>query len=240
MVQFLEERLWAKLPEHPGVLVVCSNAVIRPNGALALSDGYAIDAREQIPGIDKEGGAIASQLSDKNYGFLQIRHPRVQDQPNGESFGKRGIGVFQIAYTHKSGISVDVVKASVMKLASYVRETPYYNIRMDSPVLYAEDQETRDAIADAMSILPDNVTLTTVPRTLDDAPLEVGDKVASAVKSRSSYHWIGEVHSFVPNYPHLVYVDFPDRLDPKETDGMKLREGASVITYRVDELRKLL
>ncbi len=204
-----------------------------------MSDGYALDARERIPGIDKECGAMIHEWSPlSDYGFLPIRPARMPDSKDGGKFGKRGFGIFQITRSHKDIPNTSLVKDSITKLRAYALEYPTHNIRMDSPLIFTLPED-RQVLSAALSTLPDNVTLTTCARPVDDSPLQVGDFVSSSDKDSCAYHWQGEVTKLPGDYPHLAFVSYQDRLDPREVDGFKLGFTQSEICCKIASLRKI-
>jgi hypothetical protein len=130
-----------------GMIVVTTNATVNQDGCLVMGRGAALQARDMIPGIDRQAGALIlnstkTTVTDNGvsfdsfyYGFLQIR-------PSGN--GKAGFGIFQVKYQFAENARLSLIKASCLSLVSWMHKHPDIPVRMNYPGIGAGHLTEKD------------------------------------------------------------------------------------------------
>jgi hypothetical protein len=151
-MKIVRENLWI-LPPAPGMIVVTTNGAVNKDGELVMGRGAALEAKQRIPGIAKEAGALLWGIGCENpaiYHWLVMRAPY---RP-----GKVGFGLFQVKRVWSDDASLDMIRKSAQALAEYAKANPTLNIRMNYPGI-GNGRLKRNDVEPLLCVLPDNVTI---------------------------------------------------------------------------------
>lgn len=161
----VEEELWTKVP-LPVCYLVTTNAVVE-KGRLVMGTGAALQAKNRIPGIDREAAEIIEQYKQFHeitglpfYGVLTIR-------PWWGAFGedgkekpptKAGFGIFQVKFHWRDKADPRLISMSWQILRNKALTTPKVQYRMNYPGIGAGGLERKD-LEHLFKWIPDNVTI---------------------------------------------------------------------------------
>ena len=178
MPNIVREELW----EHPGMIVVTTNATITHRGLLVMGRGAPLQAKQRYPRIAKECADVIREATRSvwsypaPYGdmamgaydmecemedmdgysgvgyYFQVIRPPCPDE------NKVGFGIFQVKAHFRDNAHLELIRRSVVALREYCRNHPDVSIRMNYPGI-GYGHLGREAVKPLLVGLPDNVTI---------------------------------------------------------------------------------
>ena len=134
------------------MIVVTSHATVGQNGCLNMECGPASEARERIPGIERQcGQAVLAHAVSGVYGFLPVRPFRPQAKTV-------GFGLFQTRREWDEPADPELIRHSMECLRQYLAQYPNLKVRMDYPGIGNGDLGVEE-VAPLLEPLPPKVIL---------------------------------------------------------------------------------
>ena len=134
--------------------LITTNSVLKKNGALVMGRGLAKQARDSIPGIDKQFGQWIQEFRNETghwtYGLLLPK----------PGFENADFGIFQVKYNFSEAAILELIVYSTGMLAERARNEPNKTFALNFPGIGNGGLEY-DTVKPIVDLLPDNVNVWT-------------------------------------------------------------------------------
>lgn len=162
------------------MIVVTTNATVTHDGRLVMGMGAALQARERIPGIDKECAHVIREATRSIWSYPAPHGEMAMDAYNMECMMEGddeysgvgyyfrvvrhpkkdtvGFGIFQVKVHFRQRAELELIYRSGELLKDYCYHNPDTQIRMNYPGIGC-GHLPRAKVEPVLAYLPDNVTI---------------------------------------------------------------------------------
>ena len=144
--------------------LITTNSVVKKNGALVMGRGLAKQARDAIPGIDKQFGQriqwFRNETGHWTYGLLLPKLTADTQLLRHGNFGFNSLGAFQVKYNFSEAAILELIVYSTGMLAERARSEPDKTFALNFPGIGNGGLEY-DTVKPVVDLLPDNVNVWT-------------------------------------------------------------------------------
>lgn len=180
MAKIVREELWQPT-DGLYLIAVSTNASISSKGKLVMGRGAAHQARERLPGIDRECAKVIEDALRSIWSYPAPHGDAAMDaydmECDAEDFdhysgtgyyfrvvrepqvGKAGFGIFQVKEHFGDKADLELVRRSAIVLAEYARQHSDVQVRMNYPGIGWGGRRHRREVEPLLDCLPENVTV---------------------------------------------------------------------------------
>jgi len=151
VVTFHKGDMWDRFGKVD-LFCITTNNTIKKNGALVMERGITKEARDRLPGIDKD---LARAIQIEFDLIVQIL-PRSSWASNTGMF--QVIAAFQVKNHFREKANISLIEHSCYLLRKEILDRPYITVALNFPGIGHGGLE-RSEVLPIISILPDNVEI---------------------------------------------------------------------------------
>ncbi len=150
MATFHKGDMWDRFGKVD-LFCITTNGVITKDGRLVMGAGIAKEARDRLPGIDKD---LAEAIQNKSGFFLH----RLKRSLQVRNHVAQMIVAFQVKEHYKSNANLNLIRESCLALFSEILDRPKITIALNFPGI-GYGGLSRNKVLPIISLLPDNVEI---------------------------------------------------------------------------------